>query len=211
MFVILTARNVVNVTRSWPDSFRYHCTEATTRSTGTTASELLSAVCCATSCTCGMMLRSRASLYSGAGGRSMLRTRKGTCSTRSAASGRPAASTALPASPWNIMGRQALELWNCDAGGLRGLQWRRTRRPCILSMSSTPVPASVVICSSPCRQRVMMDAFFRLPPVRPKCSVLSSQVKNSTGSLCFSMVNCLALADMTACMNSCGLTCAAAR
>lgn len=56
-----------------------------------------------------------------------------------------------------------------------------------------------------------MDAFFRLLLVSPRCSVLSSHAKKSFGSLCFSMVKRLSLAAMTACMNSCGLTCKAAQ
>ena len=46
------------------------------------------------------------------------------------------------------------------------------------------MPASVVTSSSPWKQRVMMDAFFRLPPVKSPCSVFSSHDANSTGSLC---------------------------
>ena len=54
----------------------------------------------------------------------------------------------------------------------------------------------------------MMEGFLRLPPVRSAWMVLSSQDRNSRGSAFFSMVNFLALAAITCCMNSCGLTCA---
>lgn len=42
------------------------------------------------------------------------------------------------------------------------------------------------------------DRFLRLPPVRSVCSVLASQLRKSTGSLCRSMMNRLPLADITA-------------
>ena len=57
------------------------------------------------------------------------------------------------------------------------------------------------------KQRVMIEATLRFPPVRSECSVLSSQVKNSTGSERASIVNRFLDACITACMNSCGLTC----
>ena len=54
----------------------------------------------------------------------------------------------------------------------------------------------------------MMEGFLRLPPVRSAWMVLRSQDRNSRGSAFFSIVNFLALAAITCCMNSCGLTCA---
>jgi hypothetical protein len=47
-------------------------------------------------------------------------------------------------------------------------------------------------------QRLSPDRFFRLPPVRSLCSVLTSQLRKSTGSLCRSMMNFLPDADITA-------------
>ena len=43
------------------------------------------------------------------------------------------------------------------------------------------------------------DRFLRFPPVRSRCKLLTSQDKNSRGSLCRSMIKRLLLADMTAC------------
>ena len=43
------------------------------------------------------------------------------------------------------------------------------------------------------------DRFLRLPPVSSVCSVLTSQDRKSTGSLCWSIVKRLPLADITAC------------
>mmetsp|Transcript_13658 Transcript_13658/g.36939 ORF Transcript_13658/g.36939 Transcript_13658/m.36939 type:complete len:258 (-) Transcript_13658:845-1618(-) len=70
-----------------------------------------------------------------------------------------------------------------------------------------PVPFSVVTSNSPWKHLVMMDCFLILPPVRSACSALSSHDANSTGSDCVSSVKRFFEARMTACMNSCRLTC----
>mmetsp|Transcript_31792 Transcript_31792/g.80360 ORF Transcript_31792/g.80360 Transcript_31792/m.80360 type:complete len:242 (+) Transcript_31792:384-1109(+) len=69
-----------------------------------------------------------------------------------------------------------------------------------------PVPASVVTRSLPWKHLVMIEGFFRLPPVRSRCSALSSQLLKSMGSDCASIRKRFWLARMTCCMNSCGLT-----